>query len=132
MTLEASIKDRAHALGFDLVGITTAEPFPDADAAYQRWIDSGSHAAMDYMVEHRDRVGDPRRVRASARSVIAVAMNYYAGEPAPLAHCYVDTGPLLDRAIVQRAGLGARPHRGQRRTSCAGDRAGSGGGPPGD
>ena len=146
MNLEAAIKDQAHALGFDLVGITTAEPFPEADAAYQRWIDAGAHAGMDYMAEHRERVGGPRRVRASARSIVAVAMNYYAGEPAPaqddeprgriaryawgddyhlvmwprlrtlcefltsrgarLAHYYVDTGPMLDRAIAQRAGLG--------------------------
>ena len=146
MSLEDVIKDQAHALGFDLVGITTAEPFPEADAAYQRWIDAGAHAGMGYMAEHRERVGGPRRVRASARSIVAVAMNYYAGEPAPaqddeprgriaryawgddyhlvmwprlrtlcefltsrgarLAHYYVDTGPMLDRAIAQRAGLG--------------------------
>jgi len=146
VSLEDVIKDQAHALGFDLVGITTAEPFPEADAAYQRWIDAGAHAGMDYMAEHRERVGGPRRVRASARSIVAVAMNYYAGEPAPaqddeprgriaryawgddyhlvmwprlrtlcefltsrgarLAHYYVDTGPMLDRAIAQRAGLG--------------------------
>jgi len=146
MTLEAAIKGRAHDVGFDMVGITTAEPFPEADAAYRRWIDAGGHAGMEYMEEHRDRVGDPRRVRPGARSIVAVAMNYYAGEPAPpddgalrgriaryawgddyhlvmwerlrslcefmtahgarLAHYYVDTGPLLDRAIAQRAGLG--------------------------
>jgi len=146
MSLEAAIKERARELGFDLVGITTASPFPEADAAYQRWIDAGHHGTMAYMAEHRDRVGDPRRIRASARSIIAVAMNYYAGEPvlpaddeprgrlaryawgddyhlvmwprlrtlcafltehgARLARYYVDTGPLLDRAIAQRAGLG--------------------------
>jgi epoxyqueuosine reductase len=146
MSLEAAIKHQARGLGFDLVGITTAGPFPEADAAYQRWIDAGAHAGMAYMAEHRDRVGDPRRLRPSARSIISVAMNYYAGEsPRPeddeprgriaryawgddyhlvmqprlrtlcafltaqgarLAHYYVDTGPLLDRAIAQRAGLG--------------------------
>jgi len=78
LSLEAAIKERARELGFDLVGITTADPFPDADAAYQRWIDAGHHGTMAYMVEHRERVGDPRRLRVSARSIIAVAMNYYA------------------------------------------------------
>ncbi|MGQ0569844.1 MAG: tRNA epoxyqueuosine(34) reductase QueG [Armatimonadota bacterium] len=146
MTLEADIKARAREIGFDLAGITTPEPMLEADAAYQRWIDAGMHAGMTYMASHRDRVGDPRRVRAATRSVIAVAMNYYAGEPgepqdgelrgriaryawgddyhlvmesrlraladvlgthgARLARYYVDTGPLLDRAIAQRAGLG--------------------------
>lgn len=146
MTLETDIKARAREIGFDLAGITTPEPMLEADAAYQRWIDVGMHAGMTYMASHRDRVGDPRRVRAATRSVIAVAMNYYAGEPgepqdgelrgriaryawgddyhlvmetrlrtladvlvthgARLARYYVDTGPLLDRAIAQRAGLG--------------------------
>ncbi|MGH2405226.1 MAG: epoxyqueuosine reductase, partial [bacterium] len=82
MSLEESIKDKGRELGFDLVGITTADPFPEADAAYQQWIDSGAHAGMEYMAAHRDRVGDPRRARPGARSIIAVAMNYYAGEPA--------------------------------------------------
>jgi epoxyqueuosine reductase len=146
MRLEESIKARARALGFDLVGITTADPFPEADEAYQRWIEAGMHAGMGYMAAHRDRVGDPRRVRLGVRSIVAVAMNYYVGDPPPatdralrgriaryawgddyhhvmgtrlralahflaangarLAHWYVDTGPLLDRAIAQRAGLG--------------------------
>jgi epoxyqueuosine reductase len=99
------------------------------------------------MARHRDRVGNPRAVRAATRSIVAVAMNYYAGEPEPpdpgeeprgriaryawgddyhlvmedrlrrlsgavyrhgatLSRYYVDTGPLMDRAIAQRAGLG--------------------------
>jgi epoxyqueuosine reductase len=147
MALEETIKSTARDLGFDLVGITTADPFPDADLVFQRWIDDGMHAGMDYKARHRDRVGDPRAVRAGTRSIIAVGMNYYAGEPesapgddelrgriaryawgddyhlvmedrlralagvlsghgAALARYYVDTGPLLDRAIAQRAGLG--------------------------
>jgi epoxyqueuosine reductase len=146
VTLEDTIKASARSLGFDLVGITTADPFPDHDAVYQHWIDAGMHAGMDYMARHRGRVGDPRAVREGTRSIIAVAMNYYAGEPEPaadgelrgriaryawgddyhvvmedrlrrladalrghgatLSRYYVDTGPLMDRAIAQRAGLG--------------------------
>jgi epoxyqueuosine reductase len=142
---EEAIKARAREIGFDLVGIATADPFPEAEAAYRRWLDGGMHAGMAYMAARRDRVGDPRKVRPEARSIVAVAMNYYAGEPSPpdgdlrgrisryawgddyhlvmerrlrhlaeflvergarLARYYVDTGPLLDRAIAQRAGLG--------------------------
>jgi len=66
VTLEAAIKARAREIGFDLVGITTAGSFPDADAAYQRWIAAGMHAGMDYMAAHRDRVDDPARVRRRA------------------------------------------------------------------
>jgi len=146
MSLEAAIKAEAHALGFDLVGMTTAEPFGEAGAAYRQWIDAGMQAGMAYLAARADRVAQPQQVKPSARSIIAVGMNYYAGEPAPpqdgvlrgriaryawgddyhlvmwkrlralcaslktrgatLAHYYVDTGPMLDRAIAQRAGLG--------------------------
>ncbi|MDR7544253.1 MAG: tRNA epoxyqueuosine(34) reductase QueG [Armatimonadota bacterium] len=145
MSLEQAIKAKAREIGFDLVGMTTADPLPEAEAAYHRWLDGGMHAGMAYMAAHRDRIGDPRKVRPEARSIIAVAMHYYAGEPSPpdgdvrgrisryawgddyhlvmerrlrdlaafltqrgahLARYYVDTGPLPDRAIAQRAGLG--------------------------
>jgi epoxyqueuosine reductase len=146
MSLEAAIKDDARGLGFDLVGITTAEPFAEAGAAYRRWIEDGMHAGMEYLAARTDRVARPQQVKPTARSIVAVAMNYYAGEPArpqdgslrgrvaryawgddyhlvmwkrlralcaslkmrgaTLAHYYVDTGPMLDRAIAQRAGLG--------------------------
>ena len=146
VNLETAIKDDARSLGFDLVGITTAEPFADAGATYRQWIDAGMHAGMEYLAVRADRVAHPQRVKPLARSIIAVAMNYYAGEAAPpedgtlrgriaryawgddyhlvmwerlgalcaslktrgaaLAHYYVDTGPMLDRAIAQRAGLG--------------------------
>lgn len=104
MNLEAAIKEQAHRLGFDLVGITTAEPFPDADAAYQRWIDAGAHAGMDYMAEHRDRVGDDYHLVMWPR--LRTLCEFLASRGARLAHYYVDTGPVLDRAIAQRAGLG--------------------------
>jgi len=146
VSLEAAIKDDARGLGFDLVGITTAEPLVEAGAAYRQWIDAGMHAGMEYLAVRAERVAHPQRVKPLARSIIAVAMNYYAGEAVPpedgtprgriaryawgddyhlvmwkrlralcaslktrgaaLAHYYVDTGPMLDRAIAQRAGLG--------------------------
>ncbi len=126
MTLEDRIKARGRELGLDLIGITTATPFPGAARG--------------------ERASDPRRVRETARSIVAVAINYYTGEPDPppggdlqgriarfawgddyhlvmearlralsgflvnhganLARCYVDAGPLFERAIAQRAGLG--------------------------
>lgn len=67
MSLEAAIKNEARALGFDLVGITTAEPFPEAGVRYGTWIDAGMHAGMVYLSARRDRVAEPRRAKPAAR-----------------------------------------------------------------
>lgn len=182
-SIEDEIKARARELGFDLVGIAAADPFPGEEIAYSRWVGEGMHAGMSYMEDRAGRVGDPRRVHPDARSIVAVALNYYAGEPAPvgggrdarragrtardrpardgpqttgdclalyagrpegdlrglvaryawgddyhavveerlrvlsrflrskgagLSRLYADTGPLPDRAVAQRAGLGWR------------------------
>ncbi len=40
-----ALRAQALALGFNLVGITPAEPSPTLDA-YLRWIDQGMHGTM--------------------------------------------------------------------------------------
>jgi epoxyqueuosine reductase len=142
-SLVIEVKRRARELGFDLVGITTAEPPPHA-AHFRQWLADGCHGEMNYLARNADRRCDPRRVLPGARSVIVVGLNYWAlteqrppegGAPSPpprvaryaaaprdyhdvmgeklkeLAKLvdglwYVDTGPVLERDLAQRAGLG--------------------------
>lgn len=126
MALESQIKARAAALGFDLCGITTAEAPPHV-AAYQQWLADGCHGEMRYMTRRLN----PAQILPGCRSVIVVGLNYYhPGAPhlaryvgsrdyhdvmgeklAELAQLvngrwYVDTGPVLERDLAQRAGLG--------------------------
>jgi epoxyqueuosine reductase len=145
MLMSAAVKNQARDLGFDLVGITTAEPLPADGDRLQRWVDAGMHGQMDYMERHAPKAAAPDRVVPGARSVVVVGLAYRWDAPEPssenlygrvssyawgtdyhemmehrlkalavflldsgatIARYYVDTGPILDRAVAHRAGLG--------------------------
>jgi len=147
----AAVRQLARALGFDLVGITTADPPPHA-AEYRQWLADGFHGEMRYMTRRRD----PQEILPAAKSIIVVGLNYTpAPHPVPLPQgergsgllsppgerikvrgrvaryaagprdyhdvmgaklaalaqrvngkWYVDTGPIRERDLAQRAGLG--------------------------
>ncbi|MCI0546802.1 MAG: tRNA epoxyqueuosine(34) reductase QueG [Candidatus Rokubacteria bacterium] len=140
--LAEAVKAEARALGFDHVGIGSADP-PEHAAAFGRWLDAGHAGTMGYLERRRGERLDPARVLPGATSVIAVALNYFQGAPppdptwAPVARYawgrdyhevmgprldalgafvdqaagsrsrgYVDTGPVLERDLAARAGLG--------------------------
>jgi epoxyqueuosine reductase len=77
--LAAIIKERARELGFDLVGITGAEPSAFA-AEYRDWIAQGYAGEMEYLARNLERRLDPRELLPDARSIIVVGMNYYTDE----------------------------------------------------
>ncbi len=144
VALTSAVKDRALALGFDRVAVGPADP-PDHGSAFEAWLAAGHAGTMEYLERGKAKRLDPRRVLPGARSVIAVALNYYQGDPpeaagwTPVAHyawgrdyhdvmtpcleallaflreaagpdvkgkVYVDTGPVLERDLAARAGLG--------------------------
>jgi epoxyqueuosine reductase len=76
--LSQRIKEKGYALGFDLVGIASADPPQTADA-YVEWVKRGYAGEMRYL-EHPDRVArrrDPSLIVPSVRSVITVGKNYF-------------------------------------------------------
>ena len=168
--LADAIKHKARELGFDLVGITGAEPSAFA-AEYRDWLARSFAGEMDYLSRNVDRRLNPQVLLPDARSIIVVGMNYYTEEavgsrqsavgdaestnaelvpgtqyPTPNAESaavfaryalgddyhdvmtarlrellsflkseagegtegrlYVDTGPILEREVARRAGLG--------------------------
>ena len=78
--LTQAIKERALALGFDRVAVGSADP-PDHGPAFEAWLDAGYAGTMNYLARGRAERLDPRRLLSGARSVVAVALNYYQGEP---------------------------------------------------
>ena len=148
--LAEEVKNKARELGFDLVGITGAEPSAFAEE-YREWVAQGYAGEMEYLTRNLHRRLDPRDLLPDARSIVVVGMNYYTdldeGPVTPPAdperavfaryargddyhdvmtvrlrellaflkmqagkgaegRVYVDAGPLLEREVARRAGLG--------------------------
>ena len=67
--------------GFDLAGVTPALPLSEA-GYYQQWVQDGYAGEMRYLVDHRAEVrNDPRRLLASARSILCVGKLYDGPQP---------------------------------------------------
>ena len=70
------------AAGFDAVGVAPVVRAPHANA-FHGWLEKGFQSSMDWMAREPERRCSPELVLPGARSVIALAMNYYVPEPAP-------------------------------------------------
>jgi epoxyqueuosine reductase len=80
----APLRALARDVGFDLVGFARAEPIPRE--VLGDWLAQGYHADLDWMAERlADRL-DVERLLPNARTVVALACNYWHGdEPSPIA-----------------------------------------------
>ena len=149
LALKAWVLQYTHELGFDLVGIASAEPLIEHGRAAQERVRQGYMDGMAWLTKERvHRASDPYTMLPGARSIIAVALSYLppegkdhpgdasagrvaryarwtdyhqvmkaklrtlasaipeqAGRPVR-SRVFVDDGPLLERAVAQRAGLG--------------------------
>ncbi len=77
MNLTESIKNRAFELGFDLVGVTGANPLADEQASYlRRWLDGGFAADMGYMHRNFEKRTNPAELLDGAKSVICTGLSY--------------------------------------------------------
>jgi epoxyqueuosine reductase len=136
------IKAKARELGFDLCGVTSADP-PAHEEKFRQWLQDGHHGEMSYMARRVEWRTDLRNVLPGAKSVIVAGMNYGRGArlcaptgliaryargqdyhefmgakleqlstfirslgPSVQTKAYVDTGPVLERDLAQRAGIG--------------------------
>jgi epoxyqueuosine reductase len=82
VALAASVRDRALSLGFDAVAFGPADP-PDHGPAFARWLDAGHGGTLEYLARTRAERLEPERLLPGARSVVAAALLYGDGEPAP-------------------------------------------------
>lgn len=73
----SEIKAEAKRLGFFSCGIARAEAVDEGTALYyERWLQEGCQAGMDYLVRNKEIRLDPTLLMPGARSIICVAMSY--------------------------------------------------------
>ena len=101
MNLAKAIKQKAIELGFDLAGITSAEPIDAEQIEYlKNWLAQGRAAGMSYMHRNFAKRTNPAKMLPGAKSVICVGLNY---KPGPLKkssdHAPVDYGRIANYAL---------------------------------
>ena len=74
------LDERARAAGFDLVGVTRAEPLTEGGERLRRWQEAGMAADMGFMHRPVELLANPKKLQKSARSVVSLGVSYYPGE----------------------------------------------------
>ena len=69
------LKQTALTLGFELVGVAAARE-PSTFYRFEKWIDAGMHAGMDYLAVHREARSHPNFVLESVRSILMLGVSY--------------------------------------------------------
>jgi len=83
-SLESKIKQLGRSVGFDLVGVTTAEPFLRDERAALKRVRDGLMDGLAWYTEERVRKANrPSELLPDARSVVSLAVSYNTGEPVP-------------------------------------------------
>ncbi len=72
-----SIKQEAKNLGFDLIGITSADPVDSAQIEhFKKWLAVGCQGTMSWLRNNIDKRFNPALLLNGAKSVICTALNY--------------------------------------------------------
>ena len=84
---EEKIKKRAHELGFELAGITSAQPIEKTHINhFEQWLNRNFCGPLEYMTKNLDKRTHPGVLLPDARSVICVGLRYE-----PLSNRHPDT-----------------------------------------
>ncbi|MGI9465288.1 MAG: tRNA epoxyqueuosine(34) reductase QueG, partial [Aestuariivirgaceae bacterium] len=75
-SIESRLEKRAHAAGFDVLGITGADAAPEWGERLRTFVAEGRHGSMDWIADTAPRRKSPRAMWPQARSAVMLAMNY--------------------------------------------------------
>jgi epoxyqueuosine reductase len=76
-TLTEKIRLRALEIGFEKLGIAAVEPLEVESQRLSAWLSNGFHGELTWMERWKEKRVDLREVLPGARSVVAVALNYF-------------------------------------------------------
>ena len=94
---------QAEGLGFALCRIAPCSAPPHA-AEFRAWLEDGRAGEMAWLARNADRRTDPQLVLPGARSVVVLAMNYFAGEQSAERGARKGAGvPIADHRIARYA-----------------------------
>ncbi len=79
-TARRILEERASAAGFDLVGVSPAEPLSEGGERLRQWQDAGMSADMGYMQRPVELLSNPKKLQKSAKSVVSLGVSYYPGD----------------------------------------------------
>jgi epoxyqueuosine reductase len=71
------LREKARSMGFNSVGITSAEKLEQEQARLAEWLERGFHGEMHWMARYGERRADPKLVLENAKSVIVTTTNYF-------------------------------------------------------
>jgi epoxyqueuosine reductase len=78
----SEIKQLARESGFELAGVSRAEPLVEDSRRYLDWVAQGKAGAMGYLTDRRATIRtDPRLLLPGAKSIISVGKLYNGTEP---------------------------------------------------
>ena len=75
-----SIKEKALEIGFDLIGISPVDSFPE-NQFYKEWLARGFAGEMKYMEKEPEKRENIRKILPDARSVVSCGLNYNTNYP---------------------------------------------------
>lgn len=84
MQIDIEIKQKAKSIGFDLVGITTANPIDTAYIEYfKKWLSAGCRGKMRWLAKDIKKRFNPALLLPGAQSIICTAINYKTAKQSP-------------------------------------------------
>ena len=84
MDIEEKIKQKALSLGFDIVGIASAEKIDESQVQnFRDWLNAGKNGQMQFLSRNPENRFNPSGVLADAKSVICTAINYKTQQSNP-------------------------------------------------
>lgn len=75
--LTKKIKLQALEIGFDKVGIVSADPLKEEGVRLQKWLELGFQGEMKWMERDPEKRSNPKLLFPEAKSIVVLAMNYY-------------------------------------------------------